>query len=161
MADMITSHVVSQCNYISDMYKGLVDLWTFRHFRNKLNSAITPEIAAVRPPKKKPNANTPAMKDSASGSKVSMHRPNRKKHSTPRPADHLNTLAAFGRLTGAGAGSVGAGVLQDDGTGAGVYCGVFAAVRSSSGVGPEGAGCWGSATGVASAGWRGRVVKSS
>lgn len=143
------------------LHLGMRDSRAFRHFRNKLKSAITPEIAAVRPPKKKPNANTPAMKDSASGSKVSMHKPNRKKHSTPRPADHLNTLAAFGRLTGAGVGSVGAGVLQDEGTGAGVYCGAFAAVRSSSGVGSEGAGACGSATGVASAGWRGRVVKSS
>lgn len=87
--------------------------------RTRLINAITPEIAAVRPASKNPSANTPAMKDSVSGSKVSTHRPNRKKHSTPRPADHLNTLAAFGRLTGAGVGSVGAGVLQDEGTGAG------------------------------------------
>ena len=49
----------------------------------------------------------------------------------PRTADHLNTLVAFGRFTGAGAGSVRAGALRDDGTGTGVYRGALAAARSA------------------------------
>ena len=73
----------------------------------------------------------------------------------PRTADHLNTLVAFGRFTGAGAGSVRAGALRDDGTGTGVYRGALAAARSSSGVGSEGAGAGGSTSGrLAVEAWR-------
>lgn len=55
-----------------------------------------------------PIANTPVMKDFASGSNVSVQRPKRKNDARAMAADHLNTVDGLGRFRSGVEGSIGA-----------------------------------------------------